>query len=415
VGSKNIVRRAKIIAPVHLRRKYTKHPDRVRKARAADATKVDFAIMYDRLKLGTISSCMNEPIHGKIFSYCVWHRVLKMKGVWEKHREGKSAAWTNEQVTTIMDYIGENTTTTLKETLKYATETLHYPNIAVSTLASYCEMKLIVWKRTVFHPFSRNQHETKLQRKAHATWLLNNSARRIIYVDGMPFSKKNPVSYSHLYYCFTMFFPLLMHGYVFGIYAYSESGFNLWTRPGKAWGRYGEAPEVVGCSQPGLNRSVCMGIDSHVGVFHWEQKDGAFNTEKFNVFFANLVVKLKKEDEAIIIMDNARIHSEKDLIAICGDRCKVKFLPPYSPMFNPIENVFGFLKGRIRHLMYSDEFKPKLAAASTAEWGQKVQLRGALVSELLQRCISSITKQEVQNTYHHVMGQIGSAIDMHDL
>ena len=48
---------------------------------------------------------------------------------------------------------------------------------------------------------------------------------------------------------------------------------------------------------------------------------------------------LKEED---VIMDNAGIHKiapVRELLTQNG--VTVKLLPPYSPLFNPIENVFG--------------------------------------------------------------------------
>ena len=47
-------------------------------------------------------------------------------------------------------------------------------------------------------------------------------------------------------------------------------------------------------------------------------------------------------DQSVLVLDNARIHHDQDLIeyveAFGG--C-VKFLPPYSPDFNPIEPCFS--------------------------------------------------------------------------
>jgi hypothetical protein len=84
-------------------------------------------------------------------------------------------------------------------------------------------------------------------------------------------------------------------------------------------------------------------------------------------------------------------------------------------MFNPIENIFGFLKARMRHLLYSDEFKPRIATASTAPWGQKVQLRGAVVTDLINVGVASITREEVTNSYNHMLKLIPQAMDMNDM
>ena len=42
-------------------------------------------------------------------------------------------------------------------------------------------------------------------------------------------------------------------------------------------------------------------------------------------------------DNSVIIMDNARIHYDSDLILLV-------FLPPYSPDYNPIETAFLVIK-----------------------------------------------------------------------
>src|SRR5438270_3707127 len=50
-------------------------------------------------------------------------------------------------------------------------------------------------------------------------------------------------------------------------------------------------------------------------------------------------------EQSVLILDNARIHHDEDLIdyieAFGG---RVEFLPPYSPDFNPIETCFSVIK-----------------------------------------------------------------------
>ena len=45
---------------------------------------------------------------------------------------------------------------------------------------------------------------------------------------------------------------------------------------------------------------------------------------------------------SIVVMDNASIHHVDDITANSGSRSL--FLPPYSPDFNPIEELFSKLK-----------------------------------------------------------------------
>lgn len=56
------------------------------------------------------------------------------------------------------------------------------------------------------------------------------------------------------------------------------------------------------------------------------------------------------ENNSVIIMDNAKIHHDGELIALLNELgCHVIFLPPYSPDYNPIETAFSTIKSWIRH------------------------------------------------------------------
>jgi len=47
----------------------------------------------------------------------------------------------------------------------------------------------------------------------------------------------------------------------------------------------------------------------------------------------------------VLILDNASISKSPKLQSMCEERgVLLKFLPPYSPDFNPIENTFKDLK-----------------------------------------------------------------------
>lgn len=51
----------------------------------------------------------------------------------------------------------------------------------------------------------------------------------------------------------------------------------------------------------------------------------------------------------MLILDNARIHWNSELIEMCEDAdVTLARLPPYSPDFNPIETSFALLKAWIR-------------------------------------------------------------------
>jgi len=53
--------------------------------------------------------------------------------------------------------------------------------------------------------------------------------------------------------------------------------------------------------------------------------------------------------EDIVVMDNLRAHYDEEAIALIEARgAAVKFLPPYSPDFNPIEKMWSKIKALLR-------------------------------------------------------------------
>jgi transposase len=66
----------------------------------------------------------------------------------------------------------------------------------------------------------------------------------------------------------------------------------------------------------------------------------------------------------IVVMDNLRTHYDPEalwLIEACG--ATVKFLPPYSPDFNPIEKMWSKIKNLLRGL--AARTQDELSAAIT--------------------------------------------------
>ena len=76
--------------------------------------------------------------------------------------------------------------------------------------------------------------------------------------------------------------------------------------------------------------------------------DGAINRDAFETYVAKVLVpELRTGD--IVVMDNLSSHKGprvRELIEAAG--ASLRYLPPYSPDFNPIENAFAKLKALLR-------------------------------------------------------------------
>lgn len=80
--------------------------------------------------------------------------------------------------------------------------------------------------------------------------------------------------------------------------------------------------------------------------------EGASDKDTFMTFIIEEIVPRMNrfpDKKSVLVMDNCSIH-DKDALSILGELhyFEVIFLPPYSPIFNPIENLFGTYKTWLR-------------------------------------------------------------------
>lgn len=75
-----------------------------------------------------------------------------------------------------------------------------------------------------------------------------------------------------------------------------------------------------------------------------------------------LAPSLSPED--IVVMDNLRVHYDAEAITLIEERgASVRFLPPYSPDYNPIEKMWSKIKNQLRGL--AARTQQELSAAIT--------------------------------------------------
>ena len=84
------------------------------------------------------------------------------------------------------------------------------------------------------------------------------------------------------------------------------------------------------------------------GVLDVDIVEGSVNGDKFTKFVNNTLVPILKPFDgnnslSVVIMDNASIHHVYgvELAIEHNSQAKVVFLPPYSPVLMPLEEVFS--------------------------------------------------------------------------
>ncbi|KAG0436290.1 hypothetical protein DMUE_4295 [Dictyocoela muelleri] len=125
-----------------------------------------------------------------------------------------------------------------------------------------------------------------------------------------------------------------------------ESGFNLYLTP-----KYGYSPKnVKACitvpNSKGKNVSFLCAI-SIEGIYMTKTIKGSFKSADLILFINNDLPLLDHNNKKYIIMDNASIHKTIDVKQAFMNRGYIlKFIPPYSPHLNPIEEFFSCFKSK---------------------------------------------------------------------
>lgn len=93
------------------------------------------------------------------------------------------------------------------------------------------------------------------------------------------------------------------------------------------------------------NITAALNLNSLFAPFIFE---GYSNTSVYETYVEQVLVPSLRPG-MVLVIDNASFHKSKkitELVESAG--CKVKFLPPYSPDFNPIEHHWTAVKNAIR-------------------------------------------------------------------
>jgi len=76
--------------------------------------------------------------------------------------------------------------------------------------------------------------------------------------------------------------------------------------------------------------------------------DGPIDTPTFRAYVEQVLVPTLRPGD-VVVLDNLAVHKQPDVRdAIEAVGARVRFLPPYSPDFNPIELAFAKLKAFLR-------------------------------------------------------------------
>lgn len=151
-----------------------------------------------------------------------------------------------------------------------------------------------------------------------------------------------------------------------------------------------------------------------MGQFYYRILDKSVNSEEFGNFLLELKGYLDttpSEFPYLVIMDNAPIHKSRyirDLIA--SNNLPIEFLPPLSPMLNPIEYSFSAIKSEVKKKL-KDLDDDDINEVARKEKKSLVEVRIDFLFKFIHDSFRVITPMKCSNWYNHVWKYIGLAKD----
>ena len=133
----------------------------------------------------------------------------------------------------------------------------------------------------------------------------------------------------------------------------------------------------------------------------------------FNNFIFNLSIVLLGFD-VTIIMDNVSIHNQAQ-DAVEEDRHRVRKLPPYSPMLNPIELAFSALKELVKRLInerMAEILDRNLSAAANFPM---TTYRINILCEIVEQSILVITAEKCGQWKNYMFRYLPACMNLEDI
>lgn len=137
----------------------------------------------------------------------------------------------------------------------------------------------------------------------------------------------------------------LVHNKCTGVVAIDEVGFSNNVCPLKGWNKRNHKYAIFKkLSSDKQHISCCCSVNEE-GQISVMTKRGYFNKETFLLFLQRQIYPTK----TLILLDNVKFHHSKEVHDLCTQKNWILLhIPPYSPWFNPIENVFSIVKNHFR-------------------------------------------------------------------
>ena len=126
-----------------------------------------------------------------------------------------------------------------------------------------------------------------------------------------------------------------------------ETALSTSLHQSKVYAKKGKPAPIIHRHIRGASRSI-IGVITTDGKSSYSVMKKALNKTSFEDFIRDHIIPLATKPYTLI-MDNLAIHKNKACLELLKKhQIEVVFQPPYSPEYNPIEFVWGWVKRSLR-------------------------------------------------------------------
>jgi len=255
--------------------------------------------------------------------------------------------------------------------------------VSQATLCKWLNDELLfTLKVATPEPSLRNTAQLKESRRDFALWLHGVDPRRLLYFD--------------------------------------EHGFNLWTTRKRARAPSGQRARVPVSIQKMLNCTVAACVNPVLGKVNMHAYFGGFTGDKITDFlresrelWAARVDNETKYAGCVFILDNCPSHRADILERALPAPHGFRFLTPYSPQLNIIENVFNMHKAAIRSL--HAEHRAQVIAIDSMPRGERTLRRRNMLERFCVEGWERISSQSVYGTWLEMNRILPRCLELQDI
>ena len=194
-----------------------------------------------------------------------------------------------------------------------------------------------------------------------------------------------------------------------------ETNLNIYISRTEGRSVRGSRCTTVAGGSKGANVHV-IGAISNLGIVHYELKRGSFKKENAQEWIKTCLRKAVKVHggPVVLIVDNAPCHSgvEEVLQIEEFNQCRILRLAPYSPMFNPIENIWSIVKSKVRRNLAAQLARILNQQSGTLSMREQ-RLRA--LENLMDLALQTITPAICTSCIASIQSKVSMALNLEDM